>query len=96
MWLGLSAQQALKKILNNINRLVNFSQYRYKVLIMNVKELIEILNKVEDKSIPVCIADWSECYMPDGVADQVTEENGEYLVVGKERKTGRHVLITIK
>ena len=29
---------------------------------MNLKKYIELLNKIEDKSLPVCIADWSENY----------------------------------
>lgn len=64
---------------------------------MNVKELIEILNKIENKELPLCLADWSEEYMPNSVADSVEEiNNAEYLTIGEGRQVGSYVLITIK
>ena len=44
---------------------------------MNVTEMIAALELIEDKTLPVCLADWSEEYVLPGVATDVVVENGK-------------------
>ena len=63
---------------------------------MKIKDLIEILEGIEDKEIPVCLSDWNEQYMTDGVCNSATVENSKYLIVGSEYKQGLYLLLGIE
>ena len=60
---------------------------------MNIQDLIDKLNTYEDKTIPVCIIDIAEAYMPpeeltsmemrnDSYTDLLTLKDGKFLCLG--------------
>jgi len=50
---------------------------------MNVQQLIDRLMLVEDKTLPVCIADWNEGYMPPIEFLPMNVANGKYCIENK-------------
>ncbi len=62
---------------------------------MNVDELITILEKIEDKKLPVCVSDWNEMYKPDMLLKEtaIGVFRSDYLIEGVGISTGEHVSI---
>ena len=58
---------------------------------MNVQELIDKLQKIEDKSLPVCIEDWNERYRNPAVLTEVEQWDSAYLVSGKGDVLGKYI-----
>jgi hypothetical protein len=61
---------------------------------MNVQQMINELQKVQDKTLPVCIEDWSERYLPPAVSSAPKLCNAEYLHCGKAKLNGMYICIS--
>ena len=49
---------------------------------MNVQEMIDQLMKIEDKTLPVCVEDWSEQYQEAALAYKPMIVEGPYKING--------------
>ena len=62
---------------------------------MNVQEMIDVLESINDKALPVCIDDWNVQYESPAVAKSVQLCDAEYLHCGLSRMAGKYVCIGI-
>lgn len=62
---------------------------------MNVQEAIDELQKVEDKTLPLCIVDWNEQYAGAAEADVIEFVNIGYLACGRGRMQGPCICIDV-
>jgi hypothetical protein len=60
---------------------------------MNVQEMIDELNKIEDKTLLVCLADWNEDYKYPALCTTCKMVEGDYLIVGRSIVFGKYVCL---
>ncbi len=65
---------------------------------MNVQQLIEALQTIQNKDLPVCIEDWNEQIQPPAVAEEVDLilTHGVFFQSGRGRINGPYVFIGTK
>ena len=62
--------------------------------VMNVQDMIDLLNKVEDKQLPICIEDWNENYRVPAVITNIDNcIDSRYLVLGDGEKIGDYICL---
>jgi len=61
---------------------------------MNVQEMIDALQKIEDKTLPLCVEDWNEMYASPAIASKPEICNGSYKYCGHPNLQGEYVCIS--